>query len=126
MSMVQGLIRSNSFKVKDVKAFKEWFSKNVWYGDNIKIWKDDESLVFGGYVDHADATPWKIEDSSGERWLTNDWELEDFAVEIRKHLADGEELRVIAISHDKLKSVWAEQIIIDETTCETEGFFEGY
>lgn len=140
MSMTQSVIRSNSFKVKDIDAFKEWFNNNVYYGHNIKIWLDDGSLVFGGYTEYIGTTPCMIDNDKGwldeglspeetakeiRKQVADEWNLDEYATEIRKHLADGEEFRVITVSHDKLKFVLAERLIITDTKCETIFIEEG-
>lgn len=134
MANFEGAVRSNSFKVLDVKAFLDWFYENAYFGDGLEVYiangKDEEDvdgeevgradnkpgeITFGSTCDGPCAFPMKpIFDEDGDFEDTEEWDLEEFATEIRKHLQPGEEFRVIAAGAEKLRYVCADHLVVTD------------
>lgn len=132
MADMYGTIRSNTFKVKDVRAFKTWFNQYV-FGEDIDVWShvtgmggpNDYSgtIDFGGDVQYPNAYPrqrvWNTDDGLPENEEDDDWEeeeadLDKFAAELRQHLQQGEVFYVIAGGAEKLRYVGFSELIIAE------------
>ena len=123
MADMYGAIRSNVFKVKDVEAFTQWFEANVRFGYEIEVWGDAEGVAFGAHEQYPNAYPMTVpsedDDENGE------WDLEAFAVEVRKHLLPGEEFRVLAAGNEKLRYVAATHLIITHNKVDFVNLCEG-
>lgn len=124
MADMYGAVRSNEFRVKDVVAFRAWFDGNVRFGHEIQTWFEDGGLcAFGGYEMYPSAYPMLQydEDVDGDP----EWDLNAFAEAIRPHLAEGEEFRVFAAGHEKLRYVAASHLIISHDKVEFNCYAEG-
>jgi hypothetical protein len=123
MADMYGAVRSNVFKVKNVEAFKTWFNENAYFGSEIEFWGDvDGGITFGGYEQYPSAYPRKPYDDDFEQ---EEWDLEAFATEVRKHLLPKEEFRVLAAGNEKLRYVAATHLAIDDTTAVYTDLYEG-
>lgn len=131
MADMYGAVRSNVFKVKDGKAFRIWFESNVKFGDDIEIWVDeDNSVSFGGYEQYPSAWPHTVEQEDKETeedvyFESEPWDLDAFAVELRKHLQAGEQFRVLAAGNEKLRYVAAQHLVITTDTAQVTDLYEG-
>lgn len=127
MSDMYGAVCSNVFKVKDVNAFKTWFNENVSFGSEIELWGDDEGVSFGGYEQYPNAYPMTVptEDEYDDFQDPEEWDLEAFAVEIRKHLLPEQELRVLAAGHEKLRYVAVGHLVIGHNKATFDHLYEG-
>lgn len=112
MADMYGAVRSNEFKVKDPKAFRKWFDENVIFGSGIQTWLEGENTMsFGGYEQYPNAYPNKpaADDEDG---YSEQWNLDEFAKIVREHLLPGEEFRVLAAGHEKLRYVGATHLVV--------------
>jgi len=130
MSDMIGAVRSNTFKVKDVKAFTDWFNENVKFGEEVQLWPNstDTGMSFGGYEQYPNAYPRRYEgnvEEDADSVEVVEWDLEEFATEIRKHLLPGEEFRVLAGGHEKLRYVSFTHLIITHETAVFNNYYEG-
>jgi hypothetical protein len=136
MADMYGAVRSNEFRVKDPAAFVAWFKERVLFGDAIEVWDDGGGVVsFGGYEQYPSAYPrtpgvGRLVEIDGQRFYEEDeqpgdWDLEEFAAEIRKHLEPGEEFRVLAAGNEKLRYVSATHLIVTHDTAEFHDYYEG-
>jgi len=109
MSDMYGTVCSNDFKVKDVKAFSEWFNQ-FYFGENIDITinEAEHEISFGGAEAYPSAYPRIIADD-GE---VEEVELSDFAVALCQHMEEGEVFNVVAGGNEKLRYVAFNQLII--------------
>ena len=131
MSDMYGAVRSNTFKVKDPATFREWFTTNTQFGESIELWEDaDGTFSFGGYEQYPNAYPrmprW-YEDENGDEVERDDteWNLEEFAAAMRAYLCPGEEFRVLAAGHEKLRYVSATHLIVTHETVTFNDYYEG-
>jgi hypothetical protein len=114
MSDMYGAIRSNVFRVKDVAAFKEWFTAECYFGEEIELWEDDEGVSFGGYEMYPSAYPRMVtEDADEIDEVHPEWDLDRFAEEFSAHLIEGEALVVVSGGNEKLRYVAAERLFVD-------------
>lgn len=131
MSDMYGAIRSNVFKVKDVEAFKAWFTASVTFSDGVQLWTNygDDKVAFGGMCQYPNAYPQvpahHAEDEIDSDLEQEDWDLQAFATEVRKHLADGEEFRVLAAGSERLRYVSATHLIVSASKAEFHSYDEG-
>lgn len=130
MADMYGAVRSNEFKVIDRPKFVEWFNNHVHFGHSIDLWDDygnSVTVAFGGYEQYPSAWPCQILD--GEDPEVDDpneaWDLEEFAAELRKHLAPGEEFRVLAAGHETLRYVAVTYLVITHEKCDYTSLYEG-
>lgn len=120
MADAHGIVRSNTFQVKDVKEFRNWFEENCHFGSNVQFWEYDDNVVaFGGYEYYPSAYPRKPDEE------TTEWELEDFAQHARSHLVEGQHLRVLAVCNEKLRYASATHLKVTEEKVEYIDLFEG-
>jgi hypothetical protein len=97
-------MRSNSFKVKDIEAFKKAI-------EDKQIWMDDiEVIVENGEVTLAGYTFIPFNCGDGEDF--------DFAKFIQEHLVEGEKAVIMEIGHEKLRYLNAIQFIITKDRIE--------
>ena len=120
MSDMYGAIRSNWFTVKDIEAFRDWFESECHFGYDVELWVEDGKAAFGGYEQYPSAWPRYVDDGD-----THDYDLEYFADLIRAHLADGEELRVLAAGNEKLRYVAASHLIVTHNSVTFNNLHEG-
>lgn len=128
MADMYGAVRSNVFEVNDAEAFTEWFNECVHFGHEIELWEvDTNHLAFGGYEQYPSAWPCqKLDDEDPEVGDPNEaWDLEEFAAELRKHLAPDEEFRVLAAGHEKLRYVAMTHLVISHHRCDYTSLYEG-
>ena len=118
MADMYGAVRSNVFQVKDVEVFKKWFTEEVRFGHQILLWCDEKGVSFGGYEQYPSAMPRMP--GEGEPW-----ELESFAAAVREHLQDGEEFRVLAAGHEKLRYVAAGHLVVTADSVTFTDLYEG-
>lgn len=124
MADMYGAVRSNKFKVKDVEVFKEWFKKNVLFGCDIQVWVYSENTVcFGGCEQYPNAYP--NVPAVDEDSFVEPWDLEEFAEAVREHLLPGEELRVLAAGHKKLRYVGATYLVVTHEKVTFTDLYEG-
>lgn len=124
MADMYGAVRSNEFKVKNVKAFWEWMSNYI-FGNEIEFWDDkieeDGSGVvsFGGEEQYPTAYPrfkmYEDPEAAGE----DDWydveevhDLDAWAEELKAHLADGEIFQVVAGGNEKMRYVAYSELLV--------------
>ena len=107
MADMYGAIRSNWFAVKDADAFASWFETECHFGYEVELWRDGERFAFGGYEQYPSAWPRFVEDDE-----VHEYDLEYFAGLMRKHLAEGHELRVLAAGNEKLRYVNATHLVV--------------
>ncbi|MEI7668607.1 MAG: hypothetical protein WCJ33_00815 [Pseudomonadota bacterium] len=121
MSDMYGTVCSNDFKVKDVKAFTEWFNQ-FYFGDDIDISinEAEHEISFGGDVSYPSAYP-RIIDVDNE---IEDVDLSDFATELCQHLEEGEVFNLVAGGNEKLCYVAFSQLIIAQAHPEKPYFSE--
>ena len=122
MADMYGAVRSSYFKVKDPAAFRTWFTENCHFGGNIELWVDSDSVSFGGYEQYPNAYPMKPYDDNGNQ---QEWDLDEFATEVRKHLAQGAEFRVLAAGNEKLRYVAATHLVVTHDKVEFVDLYEG-
>jgi hypothetical protein len=110
MADMYGAIRSNEFRVRDLAAFLEWFTRYR-FGDATEIWthKETRAVAFGGYEQYPDAWP-QVPDTDGYGIPVDDPEI--FARELAGHLEPGEVVNIVAGGHEKLRCVRFSQLII--------------
>lgn len=120
MADMYGAIRSNWFSVKDPDAFRDWFEETCHFGYDVELWIEDGRAAFGGYEQYPSAWPRYVEDDE-----THDYDLEYFAELIRAHLADGEELRVLAAGNEKLRYVAASHLVVSHEAVTFNDLCEG-
>lgn len=128
MADMYGAVRSNDFKVNDAEAFVKWFNESVHFGHEIRLWPvDTNTFVFGGYEQYPSAWPCQIlDDEDPEVDDPNEaWDLDEFAAELRKHLAPGEEFRVLAAGNEKLRYVAVTHLVISHEKCDYTSLYEG-
>ena len=130
MADMYGAVRSNEFKVIDRPAFVKWFNESVHFGHSVELWADYDdgvTVAFGGYEQYPSAWPCQVLDADDPE--VDDpkeaWGLDEFAVELRKHLAEGEEFRVIAAGHEKLRCVAVTHLTVTHEKCEYTSLYEG-
>lgn len=124
MSDMYGAVRSNSFKVKNVEAFRAWFDNFV-FGNEIEFWVNETNedgsgtVSFGGYEQYPTAYPryrvYEDPEATGE----DDWfdieevpELDAWASELRMHLVDGEVFQVVACGNEKMRYVSYSELLV--------------
>ena len=109
MSDMYGTVCSNDFKVKDVKAFTEWFNQ-FYFGDDIDISinEAEHEISLSGAESYPSAYP-RIIAADNE---IEDVELSDFAVALCQHLEEDEVFNVVAGGNEKLHYVAFSQLII--------------
>lgn len=89
-----GMARSNYFRVKDDKAFKEW-AKSI---DGLQVITDDKGRY--GLVSEDDCGGWPLHDIDDE----TDEEIEfDIPGDVAKHLQEGEVAVFMEIGAEKLR-----------------------
>jgi hypothetical protein len=140
MADMYGAVRSNWFKVKDIEAFKTWFKSSVRFGDDIEVWTEqqregaDVVVGFGGVEQYPNAYPMTIPrcnlpldhpDYDADDCDSYEWDLEAFAAEVREHLQDGEEFRVLAAGNEKLRYVQATHLVITHDSAKFDVLYEG-
>lgn len=132
MADMYGAVRSNEFEVIDRSAFVEWFNNHVHFGHSIELWvvcDDDDgvTVAFGGYEQYPSAWPCQVLDADDPEVddPNEAWDLDEFAAELRKHLAPGEEFRVLAAGHEKLRYVAVTHLVITHTEVKYESLYEG-
>lgn len=124
MADMYGAVRSNQFRVRNTEAFKQWFEENVLFGNDIQVWEHDEgTMLFGGYEQYPNAWPNKpaVDDDS----YAEHWDLEEFATAVREHLLPGEEFRVLAAGHEKLRYVGATHLTVTHERVTFIDLYEG-
>ena len=131
MADMYGAIRSNEFQVKDPKAFKVWFEANVKFGEDIEFWndyQDPNTVSFGGHGQYPCAWPNQLSPITEDDDYDLDdeqWDLDELAEEVRKHLCEGQEMRVLAAGHEKLRYVAATHLVISHTSVKFDQLYEG-
>lgn len=124
MSDMYGAVRSNKFKVLDVEAFKEWFEADVKFGDGIEVWQyPDNAVAFGGYTMYPSA--WPLIPGGEDDDADPEWSLAAFAAAVRLHLAPGEEFRVLACGHEKLRYTAASHLKVTHDSETYTSLYEG-
>lgn len=122
MADMYGAVCSNWFRVKDVAAFKAWFNESVSFGAWIEVFeKEGSNLAIGGCEMHPSAFP-MIPTSDGDQGR---WDLEEFATEMRKHLAEGHEFHVVTAGNEKLRYVAATHLGVTHSKVEFHDRYEG-
>lgn len=101
MAEYMACMRSNSFKVKDIEAFKKAIKdKQIWMND-IEVIVEDGEIILAGYS----PIPSNCRANDG-------YEDFDFAKFIQEHLAKGEKAVIMEIGYEKLSYLNALQYII--------------
>ena len=123
MADMYGAVRSNWFKVKDPSAFKKFFKEKCYFGGEIELfYQDPDIFAFGGYEMYPSAYP-RFPNDCDRDW--EEWALTEFADEIRKHLCDGQEFRVLAAGDEKLRYVGVQHLVITKDTVVFNDYYEG-
>lgn len=142
MSSMYGAVRSDWFEVRDIEAFKSWFETYVSFGDEIEIFIHPEKkncVAFGGYEecpsarprcdsDAADTAPKHYVFEDDDDGLYVSWDLDSFADEMREHLVENEQLKVVATCHEGHKGpcyVGAQMLIVTRHEHRFERFSAG-
>lgn len=116
MADMYGAVRSSYFKVKDATAFTEWFDKNCYFGGEVTLWPDRDGeadvFAFGGYEQYPSAYPRMPLDPDSDVTDTNEWDLDVFAKAFHEHLAEGQNLVVVAAGNEKLRYVAAQRLTV--------------
>lgn len=109
MADMYGAICSNTFTVKDVAKFREWF-EGYHFGDEIELFvrEEERHVSFGSYESYPCAHP-RMLDSEG---FANDADLAKFAEELCEHLEPGEVFSVTAGGNEKLRYASFDQLIV--------------
>lgn len=123
MADMYGAVRSNEFGVKSVDAFLKWFQECVRFENEIQTWTNGDKVAFGGYEQYPNAYPKKT--AVDEDYYAEPWELEEFAQAVREHLLPGEELRVLAAGHEKLRYVGATHLVVTHENVTYTDLYEG-
>ena len=122
MSDMYGAVCSNWFKPKDLAAMRTFLEEEVRFGDEIEIWDNKNgTMAFGGYEQYPNAYPYRVDPD----FLDDDWDLDEFATRIRDLLAEGEEFRVFAAGHEKLRYVAATHLIVTPDIVDFRSYGEG-
>ena len=112
MADMYGAVRSSYFQVKDPVAFQTFFESECYFGGEIELWHDGPNgFAFGGYEQYPSAYPRmplseKSPDEIGE------WDLDAFAKAFHEHLAEGQNLVVVAAGNEKLRYVAAQRLTV--------------
>lgn len=101
-SEMVGTIRSSSFEVKNADEFFNWFTNNVFFGNNIALSRNGAIFSFSGRVRNPSAHPYQILE---ERSEMVPWDLDEFTKEIQKHLFHDQEFRVLAVGTDQTDEI---------------------
>ena len=110
MANYDGMFRSSYFKVKDIKAFLDWF--NGWCSE-AEAWNDqgDGTVGFGGY-DHIPQDKWVYEEDEEGNIITDDPIEADFFEELAQHLEEGWAVLIIYIGWEKLRYLTAMSFVV--------------
>jgi hypothetical protein len=108
-----GSITSNVFRVRNLVAFKKWFLKNTTFeGDVTFIHEGTDALMVQINTESPSAMPRRRRaDHPG----TDEWDLEAFAVEIRTHLVEDEEFRLLSCGVEHNKRCQAQHLKVTST-----------
>lgn len=123
MADMYGAVRSSYFEVKDAAAFEKWFNENCYFGSEVTLWPDRDGetnvYAFGGYEQYPSAYPRiPAEDEDAPDFDENtgydvgEWELDAFAKAFHEHLAEGQNLVVVAAGNEKLRYVSAQRLTV--------------
>lgn len=102
MAQYMGAFRSNTFRVKDEEAFRE-FMETVQCEDDLHVWRTDDGAVgFAGYGDLPTLCGEDDEDGNAQ----------ELAPILATHLAEGEVCIMEGAGHEKLRYVNAVAVAV--------------
>lgn len=122
MADMYGALRSNWFTPVDADACKRFLAEEVNFGESEIFDNGEGRLAIGCEGQYPCAHPMVPMDDDGNY---QEWDLEAFATEMRKHLAPGEAFRVFAAGHEKLRYVAATHLIVTHEAVSFKNYSEG-
>lgn len=118
-----GTITSNVFRVRNVQAFKAWLRDNVTFEGDISFTDcGGDMLMIQVATESPSAMPRREREHHPG---TDEWELEEFATEIREHLAQGEEFRLLSCGVDPNRCSHAQHLKVTPATVTFLDLYEG-
>lgn len=97
MADMYGSLHSSLFKVKDIAAFKDWFTRECSFSCEFEVVEVDGAVFIRGGGANPRAIPDRITvGDSHDDWDIDEFGLQEFAEGLRAHLCDGEEVRIMA------------------------------